>query len=460
MATCRKMGRSGSNVCALSLLICLQMLTSGCLSAPMNLETEAHVPAGQVGIAPVNLTLTAANKKVGVTELSPSPQNATTLTDPKKPATSPGKDAATSPGKDAATSPGKDAATSPGKDAATSPGKDAATSPGKDAATSPGKDAATSPGKDAATSPGKDAATSPGKDAATSPGKDAATSSGKDEKAPPVDATIAAEPKSTKGLKDTSPVTIFDTSDSALPQVTVGKGDAKPDDAKPDDAKPDDATPDDATPDDATPAPPDNGVATDGPAASEAPPPAHTPEAPTTFPETPGPLSKEPEGTASESKPYTVQEMDADLLQTTDSGPGPRIVLDGYEDEDDEDDATYVDNDAYVNNNNNNIDEDDVKDQSVSRLQPGGVEDIRYKGADSYNTEDEDSHFFFHLVILAFLVAIVYITYHNKRKIFLLAQSRRWKDGLCSRNTVEYHRLDQNVNEAMPSLKMTRDYVF
>jgi hypothetical protein len=32
-------------------------------------------------------------------------------------------------------------------------------------------------------------------------------------------------------------------------------------------------------------------------------------------------------------------------------------------------------------------------------------------------TEDQDSHFFFHLVILAFLVAIVYITYHNKRKV-------------------------------------------
>ncbi|CAG08795.1 unnamed protein product, partial [Tetraodon nigroviridis] len=35
----------------------------------------------------------------------------------------------------------------------------------------------------------------------------------------------------------------------------------------------------------------------------------------------------------------------------------------------------------------------------------------------SYNSEDEDSHFFFHLVILAFLVAIIYITYHNKRKV-------------------------------------------
>ncbi|NXA32291.1 KCT2 protein, partial [Eudromia elegans] len=57
---------------------------------------------------------------------------------------------------------------------------------------------------------------------------------------------------------------------------------------------------------------------------------------------------------------------------------------------------------------------------------------------------EEDSHFFFHLVIVAFLVAVVYITYHNKRKIFLLVQSRRWRDSLCSR-TVEYHRLDQNV---------------
>ena len=45
-------------------------------------------------------------------------------------------------------------------------------------------------------------------------------------------------------------------------------------------------------------------------------------------------------------------------------------------------------------------------------------------------------------------------------QIFLLAQSRRWRDSLCSRNNVEYHRLDQNVAEAMPSLKMTRDYIF
>ncbi|XP_007891047.2 keratinocyte-associated transmembrane protein 2-like [Callorhinchus milii] len=74
--------------------------------------------------------------------------------------------------------------------------------------------------------------------------------------------------------------------------------------------------------------------------------------------------------------------------------------------------------------------------------------------------EEDDSHFFFYLVVAAFLVAIIYITYHNKRKIYiLLVQSKRWKDGLCSR-AVEYQRLDQNVHDAMPSLKITKDYIF
>ncbi|XP_040298310.1 keratinocyte-associated transmembrane protein 2 [Bufo bufo] len=77
----------------------------------------------------------------------------------------------------------------------------------------------------------------------------------------------------------------------------------------------------------------------------------------------------------------------------------------------------------------------------------------------SESDTDEDSHFFMHLVIIASLIAVVYIAYHNKRRIYLLVQRRRWRDGLCSKNT-GYRRLDQNVSEAMPSLRNTKDYVF
>ncbi|KAG8439120.1 hypothetical protein GDO86_005365 [Hymenochirus boettgeri] len=76
-----------------------------------------------------------------------------------------------------------------------------------------------------------------------------------------------------------------------------------------------------------------------------------------------------------------------------------------------------------------------------------------------YHESNEDSHFFLHLVIVAFLVVVAYIAYHNKRKIYLLVQSRRWRDHLCSKNA-GYHRLDQNVNEAMPSIKITDRYIF
>ncbi|XP_073479675.1 keratinocyte-associated transmembrane protein 2 [Aquarana catesbeiana] len=75
---------------------------------------------------------------------------------------------------------------------------------------------------------------------------------------------------------------------------------------------------------------------------------------------------------------------------------------------------------------------------------------------DSY---DEDGHFFLHLVLVGLLIVVVYIAYHNKRKIFLLIQKRRWRDSLYSKNA-GYRRLDQNVNEAMPSLKRTNNYTF
>ncbi|XP_034033868.1 keratinocyte-associated transmembrane protein 2 [Thalassophryne amazonica] len=200
--------------------------------------------------------------------------------------------------------------------------------------------------------------------------------------------------------------------------------------------------------------------------------PASHPESAVKKPTTAKPTTDNAEAPVSNSKTSTQQNLstvdnnDASILLNSDEELGPPQSPDDDEDGDDDgygdDDATDRDDDAG-----------DLIEQSLSendqrnngQLQPDRTHEEPnrehgYNAKGLYNSEDEDSHFFFHLVILAFLVAIVYITYHNKRKILLLAQSHRWRENLCSRNTVDYHRLDQNVNEAMPSLKITRDYVF
>lgn len=61
------------------------------------------------------------------------------------------------------------------------------------------------------------------------------------------------------------------------------------------------------------------------------------------------------------------------------------------------------------------------------------------------------------LFCLAHIYSFAYFFFFVQ--IILLAQSRRWREGLCTRS-IEYHRLHQNVDEAMPSLKMTTNYVF
>lgn len=160
---------------------------------------------------------------------------------------------------------------------------------------------------------------------------------------------------------------------------------------------------------------------------------ASTPEAPFTSVKAPEPAKNDEVGESevpiSDSKPSdtlipsTEQDIDPELMSTTDKGPAHNLDPDGYtddgdEDEDDEDDGTYVDSEDADALDNGYESNDVGKDQPVNRLQqPDGLELNHFKGADSYTTEDEDSHFFFHLVILAFLVAIVYITYHNKRKV-------------------------------------------
>ncbi|XP_016096164.1 keratinocyte-associated transmembrane protein 2 [Sinocyclocheilus grahami] len=159
------------------------------------------------------------------------------------------------------------------------------------------------------------------------------------------------------------------------------------------------------------------------------------------------------------NKPTTVSTPAADKTESTSdymadrTSPGADM---GFGDDDDDDeDGEDGDIDENFSDIKSPQDSEGVKKNHYS---PEEI-NVQIKDTTIYTSQDEDSHFFFHLVIIAFLVAIVYITYHNKRKLMLLAQSRRWRDGFCSRG-VEYHRLDQNVSEAMPSLKMTNDYIF
>nr|XP_060613781.1 keratinocyte-associated transmembrane protein 2 [Anolis sagrei ordinatus] len=75
-------------------------------------------------------------------------------------------------------------------------------------------------------------------------------------------------------------------------------------------------------------------------------------------------------------------------------------------------------------------------------------------------TQQGGGHFFLHLVAVAFLVAVAYVAYHNKRKVVVLVQGWRWREGFRGSKAQGYRRLDQNVEEAMPSLKAAHEYVF
>lgn len=149
-----------------------------------------------------------------------------------------------------------------------------------------------------------------------------------------------------------------------------------------------------------------------------------TPEATTTTAQkTPEPIKPtEEETTISAVKPSetqtatTLQEFESDLLQPAGKEAAAHLDLDDdYDADEDDDPDAYADGVYRLDANEDGGKE---QDQTVIQLEtPDVKEDVSYTLPGIYNTEDEDSHFFFHLVILAFLVALIYITYHNKRKV-------------------------------------------
>lgn len=81
--------------------------------------------------------------------------------------------------------------------------------------------------------------------------------------------------------------------------------------------------------------------------------------------------------------------------------------------------ANYEDDEYEKDFNQDFFSQDDtnIKNLPKDLTESPGKIDIHMKDTTIYATQDEDSHFFFHLVIIALLVAIMYITYHNKRKV-------------------------------------------
>uniref|UniRef100_A0AAZ3PX89 Keratinocyte-associated transmembrane protein 2 n=1 Tax=Oncorhynchus tshawytscha TaxID=74940 RepID=A0AAZ3PX89_ONCTS len=406
MATCRKMRRSWKIQCFVFIL--LQLFTPNCISAPPATQNAVSLDPG-VDLEPLPLATASKDAETAI---------GTGTTDGKADTVT--SDNAATVMK-AVTADAKDDAATPIKDDAATPIKDDAATPIKDTAATPIKDTAATPIKDTAATPIKDTAATPIKDTAATPIEDT-----------PIDGVIARAPYTKGEVIAESTAIIAETTVDADAAMTAAPATSTTTVKAPEPAKP----------------------------ILEKPSPASNTKLV-------GPMDATEDEQESDQVPINTLESqtETDMYdreneeeggEDYDMGPAVKVPLDqdqnfGGQDLNEENDDGMVDG---------MVDADDDDQVVLSPAKSAGKIDVRMKDTNIYTTQDEDSHFFFHLVILAFLVAIVYITYHNKRKIFLLAQSRRWRDGLCSRNNVEYHRLDQNVNEAMPSLKMTQDYIF
>lgn len=122
------------------------------------------------------------------------------------------------------------------------------------------------------------------------------------------------------------------------------------------------------------------------------------------------PIKPEPDESAvhgSMLNQVTTESTGSDPLQSSNGQSDTSEDVDLDENDGDDDDSYPESDDNDIHKYKNEMDQKPVDEMNV----------IRYKEADNYNSEQEDSHFFFHLIIVAFLVAIVYITYHNKRKV-------------------------------------------
>ncbi|XP_067085394.1 trans-Golgi network integral membrane protein 1-like isoform X1 [Osmerus mordax] len=504
MATCgRKTVRSRIHYCVFAVFILLQLLPHGCVSAPLDgnnvggladrgSKTADTAKEGEPGddkpVKNINIKMVTTAEEEGLevikpgttqeeesaviqpvitTEEQPAEIKLGTTTEEERPKTdlpvtlsepsvpdkpkAPGTPVGETPHQDAPAD-SADQADAPKTDQADAPKTDQADAPKTDQADAPKTDQADAPKTDLADATDSQAA-SPKTDQADAPKTDQADS-------PKTDQADAPDSKAASPKTDQADAPKTDQADAPKTDQADAPKTDQADAPKTDQA---DAPKTDQV---------DSQALGAGQPAEEGVMVIAQKEADVVEPADPDPDNVPADGTTLAPPKPTEEPPRLDQLPVSDAGRGitPQLPEDDrldYEKEEEEDEKDYDDiYDVKTGAREEEEGEDDggdydnqSRDAAIQQGEALGKMDIHVKGTNIYAAPDEDSHFFFHLVILAFLVAIVYITYHNKRKIFLLAQSRRWRDTLCSRG-VEYHRLDQNVNEAMPSLKMTQDYIF
>ncbi|CAL8347126.1 unnamed protein product [Lota lota] len=75
----------------------------------------------------------------------------------------------------------------------------------------------------------------------------------------------------------------------------------------------------------------------------------------------------------------------------------------------------------------------------------GGMKNQSKYGPPDTNDESESSHFFTYLVCAALLVALLYIGYHNKRKIFAFVLEGKRSRSVRRPNSKEYKKVEQDL---------------
>uniref|UniRef100_A0AAY5EUF3 Trans-golgi network protein 2 n=1 Tax=Electrophorus electricus TaxID=8005 RepID=A0AAY5EUF3_ELEEL len=105
---------------------------------------------------------------------------------------------------------------------------------------------------------------------------------------------------------------------------------------------------------------------------------------------------------------------------------------------------------GVVEGEGNEVDDVTLEEEGDEE-EDGGLNKSDKSGGQPFNPQpqEESSHFFAYLVCMALLVAVLYVGYHNKRKIIAFVLEGRRSKASRRPKTADYQKLDQHVSSHM-----------